>query len=153
MKPNSKAKPIRIGPAMRGSNQAIREKNNGSTQFNKLRNQLVTAPTPPVQQGTLGQTGLQKVNSTQPNSSPLKPEQNVPAPAQSPAQPTIVGQQAEQPRAIGPAQQEQAVKNQLMPPAGQPPQDAAAPAQDNSGIDQQIAELQKQIADLQAQKK
>lgn len=104
-------------------------------------------PMPATQQGTL--------EDLDPNKFIIKPSNQT--------------AQQEQSRILGPAQQEQAMKNQLMPPAGQPPQGtppvgqppqmgqqpqgAEAPAQDSSAIDQQIAALQKQIADLQAQKK
>lgn len=68
----------------------------------------------------------------------------------------MLNEPAAQQPGIGPLQQEQDLKKQLMPDAGNAPMTAPmdqSPAQDSSGIDQQIAALQKQIADLQAQKK
>jgi hypothetical protein len=99
------------------------------------------ATKPPLSAGT-----LDAIKSSLPSAEQQR-NLNSPAPA--------AGQQA-QPQTIGPAQQEQQMKDQLMPQASGAPQNQAAgqeaPAADNSGIDQQIAALQKQIADLQAKK-
>jgi hypothetical protein len=93
----------------------------------------------------------------------LSPAQPTPMP--QPAQPIAPVQQETPIQAVvesagpqlgmGPAQQEQQMKDQLMPPVGAPESAPAMGAQapDNSAIDQQIAALQKQLADLQAQKK
>ena len=133
--------------------------------FGALRNVVKPKIAPKTDGSNRAKLGLQPQPALSPAGQvPPKPGQPAPvADAASPLPPVApaaqLSAQPAQPQAIGPAQQQQQMKDQLMPPAGQlpqmgqPPQGTATPAQDNSAIDSQIAALQKQIADLQAQKK
>lgn len=107
--------PTRFGSPGAGVKMAKRA--NRGAKFVGIRNQLKVGGQPPLTDPAAPAVGANPAASLANDGTTMR------MPAMQPPTPTQPGTplQQEQPRTIGPAQQEQQMKDQLMPLAGQPP--------------------------------